>query len=293
MDANIQKYQAFVAVADAGSFTRAAETLAYSQSGVSHMISDLERDWGTVLFERSRRGVALTGDGARLLPAARGLCESFRALEDTVDEVRGLETGLIRIGVFSSVATHWIPRIIKRFHADYPGIDYKLRVGDYTEIEEWIATGSVDCGFVELPLRTGNDLRVEALEEDEFLAVLPRDHELAGAEVFPVERLSEFPLMSPASDSDDELSEFLDRWGVKSSPHFSSWDDRAILSMVENGMGVSLLSRLMLKGISQNVATVPLSDPVRRTIGVAYRRIDHLPLATRRFLDYLNFRHEG
>ena len=143
MDANIQKYQAFVEVADAGSFTKAAETLAYSQSGISHMVSDLERDWGVALFERSRRGVVLTGDGARLLPEARALCESFRALEATVDEVRGLETGLIRIGVFPSVAAHWIPRIIKRFNADYPGIDYKLRVSDYTEIEEAASWGAL------------------------------------------------------------------------------------------------------------------------------------------------------
>lgn len=292
MDANIQKYQAFVEVADAGSFTKAAEALAYSQSGVSHMISDLERDWGVALFERSRRGVALTGDGARLLPEARALCESFRALEATVDEVRGLETGLIRIGVFPSVAALWIPRIIKRFSADYPGIDYKLRVSDYTEIEEWIADGTVDCGFVILPLRTDARLIVRALEEDEFLAVLPRDHELADAEVFPVERLAEFPLLSPASESDDELLEFLTRWGVRPTPRFTSWDDRAILSMVEYGMGVSVLSRLMLRGIAQNVVTLPLSDPVFRTIGVAYRSAGHLPLATRRFLEYLEFRKE-
>lgn len=290
MDTNIQKYQAFAAVAETGSFTRAAETLAYSQSGVSHMVSDLERDWGVVLFERSRRGVALTSDGARLLPATRALCESFRALDATVDEVRGLKRGLIRIGVFSSVATHWIPRIIKRFNADYPGIDYKLRVGDYTEIEEWIAEGSVDCGFVEVPLRTGAELAVRALEDDEFLAVLPRDHELAGAEVFPVERLAELPWLSPASDSDDELSEFFEQWGVRPNPHFSSWDDRAILSMVEHGMGVSVLSRLMLRGISQKVATLPLSQPVYRTIGVAFRRSGHLPVACQRFLEYLDYR---
>ena len=277
MDANIQKYQAFVEVADAGSFTKAAETLAYSQSGISHMVSDLERDWGVALFERSRRGVVLTGDGARLLPEARALCESFRALEATVDEVRGLETGLIRIGVFPSVAAHWIPRIIKRFSADYPGIDYKLRVGDYTEIEEWIADGTVDCGFVLLPLRTDARLIARALEEDEFLAVLPRDHELAGAGVFPVERLAEFPLLSPASESDDELLEFLIRWGVRPTTRLTSWDDRAILSMVEYGMGVSVLSRLMLRGLSQNVVTLPLSDPVFRTIGVAYRSAGHLP----------------
>ncbi len=117
MDANIQKYQAFVEVADAGSFTKAAETLAYSQSGISHMVSDLERDWGVALFERSRRGVVLTGDGARLLPEARALCESFRALEATVDEVRGLILNNIHI-INHSVSSG---RIQQKQAADHDG----------------------------------------------------------------------------------------------------------------------------------------------------------------------------
>ena len=293
MDANIQKYQAFVEVADAGSFTKAAETLAYSQSGISHMVSDLERDWGVALFERSRRGVVLTGDGARLLPEARALCESFRALEATVDEVRGLETGLIRIGVFPSVAAHWIPRIIKRFSADYPGIDYKLRVGDYTEIEEWIADGTVDCGFVLLPLRTDARLIARALEEDEFLAVLPRDHELAGAEVFPVERLAEFPLLSPASESDDELLEFLIRWGVRPyhASHLVGRSGHSLHGGVRHGReravapyaagpvpkrGHAALVRSGLphhrRGLSQRRPPSPGHPPLPRLLGVSQRR---------------------
>ena len=141
--------------------------------------------------------MVLTGDGARLLPEARALCESFRSPGGHRGRgARGRRPVSIRIGVFPSVAAHWIPRIerIKRFNADYPGIDYKLRVSDYTEIEEWIAAGTVDCGFVMLPLRTDARLVVRALEEDEFCwPVLPRDHELASAEVFPVERLAELP----------------------------------------------------------------------------------------------------
>ena len=203
MDANIQKYQAFVEVADAGSFTKAAETLTYSQSGISHMVSDLERDWGVALFERSRRGVVLTGDGARLLPEARALCESFRALEATVDEVRGLETGLIRIGVFPSVAAHWIPRIIKRFSADYPGIDYKLRVGDYTEIEEWIADGTVDCGFLRLP--SVKRLHTYALHQDVLQIILPCDHPLAGRDPFPTEALATEPFKEKMAHTADSV----------------------------------------------------------------------------------------
>ena len=153
IDANVQKYLAFVKAVELGSFSRAAEALDYSQSGISRMIGDLEKDWNITMLERDRTGIRLTSDGVRLLPYARKLCEEYYRMQEQVDEINGLEKGLIRIGTFSSVATHWLPRIIKKFQADYPGIDYELLLGDYTEIEEWIAEGRVDCGFLRLPTR--------------------------------------------------------------------------------------------------------------------------------------------
>jgi DNA-binding transcriptional LysR family regulator len=105
------------------------------------------------LLERSRAGVRLTSDGLKLLPYAKSVCEEYRKLQTEVDELAGLQTGLIRIGTFSSVATHWLPNIIKAFRRDYPNIDYELLLGDYTEIEEWILDGRVDCGFCGCPRR--------------------------------------------------------------------------------------------------------------------------------------------
>lgn len=151
MDINLLKYLAFVKTVENGSFTRAADVLHYSQSGVSRMIRDLESEWDVTLLERSRAGVALTSDGSRLLPLAKGLCDQYRRLQTEVDDLHGIQSGLIRIGVFSSVATHWLPNIIRAFQQDYPGIDYELLLGDYTEIETWIAQGRVDCGFLRLP----------------------------------------------------------------------------------------------------------------------------------------------
>lgn len=135
METNILKYLAFIKTAEYGSFTRAAEELHYSQSGISRMIGDLEREWGLTLLQRSRAGVALTSEGARLLPYAKDLCREHQRLQGEVDDLHGLRSGLIRIGTFSSVATHWLPRIIQAFQRDYPGIDYELLLGDYTEIE--------------------------------------------------------------------------------------------------------------------------------------------------------------
>ena len=78
------------------------------------MILDLESEWGLSLLERNKSGVELTSDGMKLLPYARRVCEEYNRLQAQVDELKGMQSGLIRIGTFSSVATHWLPRIIKK-----------------------------------------------------------------------------------------------------------------------------------------------------------------------------------
>ena len=168
---NIQKYQAFVKTVEYGSFTKAAEKLNYSQSGISRMINDLEQEWKVTLLERGKTGIKLTSDGTKLLPYAKNICNDFEKLQMQVDEINGLQSGIIRIGTFSSVATHWLPNIIKEFQKDYPNIDYELLLGDYTEIEKWIDEGRVDCGFLRLP--ANQDFETIFLEQDKLLAIIP------------------------------------------------------------------------------------------------------------------------
>jgi DNA-binding transcriptional LysR family regulator len=95
---NIQKYMAFVKAVEYGSFTKAAETLNYTQSGVSRMISDLEAEWGVSLLERGRSGVSLTSDGLKLLPMLQRICNEQKMLMTQVDNLHGMQSGLIRIG---------------------------------------------------------------------------------------------------------------------------------------------------------------------------------------------------
>ncbi len=110
-----------------------------------------------------------------------------------VDELNGLQSGLIRIGTFSSPSTHWLPNIIREFQKDYPHIDYELLLGDYAEIENWIAEGRVDCGFVCLPTRS--EFETIFLDEDPFMVIMPEDHPLASLPVFPVASLCDYPFM--------------------------------------------------------------------------------------------------
>ena len=99
------KYKAFVTTVSCGSFTKAAEILNYSQSGISRMIHDLEKEWKVILLKRSKLGVRLTSSGMKLLPYAENVCKEYEKLQIEVDELQGLKSGLIRIGTFSSVAT--------------------------------------------------------------------------------------------------------------------------------------------------------------------------------------------
>ncbi len=287
---NIQKYMSFVKAVECGSFTDAAEILNYSQSGVSRMIADLEKEWGVVLLERSKNGVSLTSDGTKLLPYARELVEKYKQLQMQVDELNGLQSGLIRIGVFSSVATHWLPNIIKKFQNDYPSVDYELLLGDYTEIEEWITEGRVDCGFLRLPAK--NDFDTVFLEQDELMVVLPVNHPLAELDKIPVSALCSEPFMLLEKGEKAEVSAIFERSGLKPNVRFTTWDDYAVMSMVESGLGISILPKLILRRIPYNIIVKPLEIPAYRNIGIAIKDKKNSSVAVKRFLNYLDYRNK-
>jgi DNA-binding transcriptional LysR family regulator len=290
VDVNIQKYWAFIKTVECGSFTKAAIALSYTQSGVSRMIHDLEQEWKVTLLERSRAGVRLTSDGLQLLPYAKNVCYEYQKLQMQLDDLRGLQSGLIRIGTFSSVATHWLPRIIKNFQKAYPHIDYELLLGDYTEIENWVLEGRVDCGFLRLPVHT--DLETIFLEQDQLLVVLPQDHPLAGCSRFPVTALCDDPFMLLEKGGKAEISEIFERCNIMPQIHFKTFDDYAIMSMVESGLGISILPELILRRAPYKIITKELDVPAYRSIGLALRNKKDCSLAVKRFLEYLPYRNK-
>ena len=288
MDMNLQKYLSFVKTVEYGSFTKAAEILNYTQSGISRMIADLEKEWGVTLLERSKYGVKPTSDGMKLLPYAQNLCADFDKLKMQVDELNGLQSGLIRIGTFSSVATHWLPNIIKEFQKDYPNIDYELLLGDYTEIEEWIHTGRVDCGFLRLP--THPDFETIFLEKDKLMAIIPENHPLKDSKKFPVTALCDEPFMLLEKGAKAEISEIFERNNLTPNVKFTTWDDYAVMSMVESGLGIAILPELILKRVPYKIIAKELDIPAYRNIGLALRNKKTASLAVKRFIDYLQYR---
>ena len=209
-------------------------------------------------------------------------------MQNQVMDIQGYQTGMIRIGTFSSVATHWLPKIIREFQKDYPGIDYELLLGDYTEIESWILEGRVDCGFLRLP--TLPELDAVSLGQDQLMVILPEGHPFAGAGAFPLKELENEPFMLLEKGAKAEISEIFENHDLHPHVHFTTWDDYAVMSMVEQGLGIAILPELILKRIPYRIVAKPLEVPAFREIGFVVKNKETMSLANKRFSEYLKFR---
>lgn len=189
----MNRYLALQKILEMGSFTKAADALGYTQSSISQMIASLERELGMRLLTRSRTGVKLTIEGAALYPFIDRTILQYRAMEEKAKEIRGLETGIIRVGTITSITCHWMPQLIKGFQAQYPQVQFLFHQGDYTLIPEWIRTGQVDFGFVTPP--AVSDLDTIPIQDGEMLAVLPKNHPLACQERVTLEDLTTDPFI--------------------------------------------------------------------------------------------------
>ena len=282
---NLEKYRTLMTVVDCGSLTRAASELGCTQSAVSHGVDSLERELGFALLKRSRAGVRLTGEGERLLPAVRSLLAAAEQLDQTASSIRGLESGTVRIGAFTSVAVHWLPAVLKEFQQDYPHVDFKLLNGDYHDVEQWLSDGSVDVGFVALP--AGVDCECIPLMEDRLLAILPRGSRFENYPKFPLVECETEPFISLLQSSDHDARRALEAAGVKPNVRFYTKDDYAVIAMVEQGLGISIMPELLLKGRHDDLQILPLIPEAKRTIGLAIAAGRHAGPATRRFADYV------
>lgn len=273
---SLKKYEAFVRTVELGSLTKAARVLGSTQSRISHILSDLEAEYGFCLMHRSRGGISLTEAGKLLLPKMQAVLEKEQALTECIDEIRSADTGTVRIGVFTSVAVHWLPGMIRVFQAAHPRVQLEMRNGDYHDVEQWLREGSIDLGFVTLPGPVG--MQTIPLAADPLVAVLPRDHRLAKLPRIPIEELREDPFISLLQSSAHDIHRALDAAGIQPNIKFTTKDDYAILAMVEQGLGISIVPQLLIRGRDQNLAVRPLVPGASRTIALAVPEGEALPV---------------
>ena len=271
-------------IVELSSLTRAAEELGLTQSGVSHILAGLEEELGFPLLRRSRVGARLTPEGERLMPCIREVVRAQERLDQTAADLRGLAAGTVRVATFTSVAVHWLPGMMQEFQALYPNVDFRLFNGDYHDVDRWLTDGSADVGFITLP--TALKCECVPLREDRLLAVLPLGHPLSAEAVCSVREVAKEPFISLLETSDDDSRRALDAAGVKPNVRFTTKDDYAIIAMVEQGLGVSIMPELLLQGHRSGVAARPLDPPASRMLALAVPAGDRAGPATQRFAGF-------
>jgi len=277
-----KKLEALAAAVRLGSFTRAAEVLGYTQSGLTHMMNALEKELGFPVLVRDRSGVRLTAGGERIFPLVQDCLSAVETLEREVALVNSDQEETIRVASYASIAVHWLPEVIQQFRASHPNVSVNLRMGNVDDVYRWLQEDRVDMCFASRQENVNADWI--HLKDDPLLVILPPDYDLHGATSFPVSRFDGQELMTASPGLHLDTMRVMSRCGVQPLVGQNRISDSAIISMVEHGLGISVLSELVLQGRQSAVQALPIDPPAFRELGVALPLRRELRPAARQFI---------
>lgn len=276
--------KAFVAAAETGSFSEAARKLSYTPSGVSQLVTALEEDLGFSLLIRTRKGVRLTPDGVRMMPPVREFLMQEDRIYQTAGEIKGLLAGVINVAAYSSVAAHWLAPVIKKFQEDHPQVRINLIEGIHQEVWASLQESRAEIAF--LSYKEGMECHWIPLQEDRMIAMLPLDHPCAEMDAYPLERCGREDFIMPALGEDSDVMELLQHFGITPDIKFSTLENFSTISMIEQGLGMSIMNELITKNWQSEVAVLPLDPPQSITLGIAVPSLKNASPAARVFIRY-------
>jgi DNA-binding transcriptional LysR family regulator len=263
-------------VALKGSFSAAAESLAYTQSAVSQQIAALEREAGTTLVERGARGVRLTDAGRALVEHAEVILARLDDAEAELEAISGLRAGRLRVVAFPSAGATIIPPAIARFRAEHPDVELTLCPGEPDDGLALLRAGEADVALsIEMPGSKTLDLQgihLEPLLDDHMYAVLPAGHRLASRSRVRLQDLADeaWIIGSSTGTCPDSriVAQAFAAAGFQPQVAFQNDDYPAIQGFIAAGVGVSLIPELALRTIREDVVALPLGarPPFRRIV---------------------------
>lgn len=278
---NVSKFKALLTAVDMGSFSAAAQALGYTQSGLTHMMNALEDELGFSILQRGHFGIKLTPGGERIIARIRQLVACEDALVNEIELVKSYGDNVIRIGAYSSMASAWLPTIVERFNREFPDVTVNIQTGTVTELYGGLEEGRFDICFGSKISKY--DLKWLPLALDRFYAILPKDYPTSGSE-FMIQWFNGTKFLMPGLGFDDDINAVFFENNVKPFVTQTYVDDPAIISMVEHGLGISMLSELIISSIRGDVKVVPILPEVSRTLALCYTPGKVLTLPMKRLI---------
>lgn len=276
---DVHHLRALVAIADTKSFTAASEHLCISQSSLSHAIAGLEKELKVCLLNRGRQGAEPTDVGYRVLAHARDVLAGLESIRAEAKNSVGLISGRVRLGSIPSATMTFLPKVIAQFGRQYPLIEIVLLedpTQDDQQLRVWLRDHTIDIALLELPAR---GLRVTSLMRDELCAIVPAASVVAGRKSVSIRELSKEPFITSRYTSEPLLQTAYAQQRVSRRVRFEVQDLGTLVSMVREGLGVSIVPRLAFSDEPEGVAFVPVSPPIRRELGFAVKSEEHLAAA--------------
>ena len=277
--------RAVLAAADSGSITAAAELMGYTQSGITRIITGFEEELGFPLFSRSKKGVELTENGRMMLPLLRSITQAHQCADEMSADIRGSVHGTITIGSYYSISALVLPKILKAFSENYPGVSVSLREGGNQEMARWLTEKSVDFCFCAKPSADGVEWL--PLFKDELVVWLPKESLLAKKENFPVRLLEKEPFIHTSPGRDTDLDRFIKERKLNMNTCFSTKDAYTTYNMVEAGLGISFNQRLISQKWHGEVAELPMEPRAFIELGIAIPSLQYASPAVKRFMKFM------
>lgn len=237
----------FGAVAEAGGISRGAKAARISQPAVSKQIAELEDALGVRLLDRLPRGCRLTEAGQILAEYARRSSVLERDAERAIEEYRGLKRGRLAVGASLTIGAYLLPGALAEFHRRNPGIELQVEIANTQQIQRALLDGAIELGLTEGPLEV-EELESKVFFQDELVAIAPAGHRFLKGSPVSVRELCREPfiLREEGSGTRAVVERALRRHGLKIKPLLSLANPEAIKSAVAAGMGLSIVSRLIV-----------------------------------------------
>jgi len=280
---DLAKMRYFVAVGERLSFTAAADDLHLSQSTVSRHVMDFEEEVGRQLFDRNNRTVKLTAAGALMLREGQAI---LAMTEEALRKVRDLDrclAGKLRLGLLGIPDQKILPTLTRQFHLSQPGVDLDIQRLTWRQMNVHLQKRRLDLGFtLSMGLEHFPELLWESLGKECFTVVFPQDHPLAKEASISVERLAGESFVLPSRAEAPAGSEWFHGLCAKAgfTPRIAAEPDliETVLTMVEAGMGISVVSGHLRQAPFPNLRFVPLSDTTAQTeLVIAWHRDNSNP----------------
>ena len=260
------KAKAFLLVDKYKSFSKAAEELSYTPSAVSHIADSLEEELGIKLFNRTKRGVEITEEGVKLKEKFKAFLEAEENLLKSAGLLLKKQKYSLKIGAFSSISLYILPEILQSFKKAYPHIETTILVDDY--MHDWIENNTADVIFADEMLGVKNCF---TFMEEEFVAVVP-ENEFKGTDTVDLAELYSHPLIYT---EDEALESYVDLSRFKEVIPVKSIENNSALYMVKEGIGVTILPKLVAENFANGIKFLRLIPQKTRTIGILYDKKNH------------------